>query len=165
MTAAASLAFAQSTQPIANPIHRSSATSTKEPAGLSSQQQVLDTGRVLLALGAVLALIFLLRFSIKKMAPAMVGRGSRGVRVVSRTAIGPKQQVLIVQVGRRVLIVGESGQQLRTLSEITDPDEIAALLGQMQGGVGARCGEGIVCQRDGSGGWSFHICFRHDRAD
>ena len=35
--------------------------------------------------------------------------------------------------GRRVLVLGESGQQLTTLSEITDADEISALIGQLRG--------------------------------
>ena len=52
---------------------------------------------------------------------------ARGVvRVLSRTPVTPKQQVLLVQVGRRVLVVADNGTQMNPLSEITDPDEVAA---------------------------------------
>ena len=45
--------------------------------------------------------------------------------------ISPKQQLLVVQVGRRLVVVGDSGQQMNPLCEITDPDEMAALIGQI----------------------------------
>ncbi len=87
----------------------------------------------MLALVAVLGLIFLLRFGIRKFAPGVVGRTSRGIRVVARTYLGAKQQVIVLQVGRRMLVVGDTGQNLNTLCEITDPDEAATLLAQIQG--------------------------------
>src|SRR5688572_27254666 len=123
--------LAQATQPIANPIHRSAnaTTSTSQPA--SAAAPTLDSGQLVLALFAVLALIVLLRWALRKLVPGALGRSSRGVRIVGRTYLAPKQQVLILQVGRRLLIVGDSGQQLNTLCEITDPDESAALLGQL----------------------------------
>jgi flagellar biosynthetic protein FliO len=92
----------------------------------------LETERVIGALVAVLAFILLLRWALRKFTPGLSG-SSRAIRVIGRTVIGPKQQVLVLQVGRRVLVVGDSGQQLNTLCEINDPDEAAALLGQLGG--------------------------------
>ncbi len=62
-----------------------------------------------------------------------MGRSSRGIRVITRAYLAPKQQVVVLQVGRRLLIVGDSGHNLSTLCEITDPDEAAMLLAQIQG--------------------------------
>jgi hypothetical protein len=54
------------------------------------------------------------------------------VQVLSRNAISSKQQILILQIGRRIVVVGDSGQQLSTLCEITDADESTALLAQIR---------------------------------
>jgi flagellar protein FliO/FliZ len=136
------IVIAQATQPIENPIHRVTATtvaaSAAQPAPLAP-----DSGRIIAALFAVLVLILLLRWALRRLIPAALARQARGIRIVGRTAIGPKQQVLLLQVGRRMLVVGDSGQQLNTLCEINDPDEAAALLGQAQGGARAG-GEEIV---------------------
>ncbi len=52
------------------------------------------------------------------------------MRLLSRTVLSPKQQVLLLQVGRRVIVVGDGGAAgMRPLCEITDPDEVAALVG------------------------------------
>src|SRR5262245_21921183 len=92
-----------------------------------------DTRRVALSLAAVISLILLLRFAIRKFLP-QAGRGisSGATRVLSRTMIAPKQQVILLQVGRRVVVVGDCGTQMSALAEITDPDEIASLVGQIK---------------------------------
>ena len=42
----------------------------------------------------------------------------------------------MLRVGRRLLVVADGGGQMNTLSEITDADEVAALLGQLAGRSG-----------------------------
>jgi hypothetical protein len=54
------------------------------------------------------------------------------VQVLSRTVLSPKQQLMLVRVGRRLIVVADSGGQMAPLSEITDPDEVAALVGQVK---------------------------------
>ena len=47
--------------------------------------------------------------------------------------MSPKQQVLLLQVGRRVVVIGDGGGAgMRPLCEITDPDEVAALVGDLK---------------------------------
>jgi len=93
----------------------------------------LEGPRVALALAAVVALIFILR-SIARRFFDMPGaqRSSRTVQVLSRSIISPRQHILLVQIGRRVLVVGDSGGQMNSLCQITDGDEIAALVGQIR---------------------------------
>lgn len=92
----------------------------------------MDVPRVLAALGVVIGLIFFLRWLGKKYVPSLAGGRAAGVvRVLSRAPVSPKQQVLLVQVGRRVLVVADNGTQMSALSEITDADEVASLLGQL----------------------------------
>jgi hypothetical protein len=40
---------------------------------------------------------------------------------------------MLVQVGRRLVLVGSGGAEMNPLCQIEDPDEVAELLGQIQG--------------------------------
>jgi flagellar biogenesis protein FliO len=92
-----------------------------------------DLPRVASALAVVIGLILLLRWGAKKLFnQGIQGRSSRAVQVLTRSAIAPRQHILLLRVGRRVLVVGSAGAQMNPLCEITDADEIAALLGQLQ---------------------------------
>jgi flagellar biogenesis protein FliO len=81
----------------------------------------------------VLGLIFFLKWGSRRLfALPAAGRSSRTVQVLTRSVLAPRQQVMLLQVGRRVLVVADSGSQMSNLCEITDPDEVAALLGQIR---------------------------------
>jgi flagellar biogenesis protein FliO len=98
-----------------------------------AQPQGLDYPRVLAALGIVVGLIFVLRWVGRFFFPAATGRArNRAVEVLSRSPLSPKQQVMLLRVGQRLIVVGDSGSQMNPLCEITDPDEVAALVGQLR---------------------------------
>jgi flagellar biogenesis protein FliO len=100
---------------------------------ISPGSQSLGLPRVAGALAIVLSLIFLLRWGGKKLfVSAGHGKSTRAVQILARSSISPKQHILLLRIGRRVIVVGDSGAQMNPLSEITDPDEIASLLGQLQ---------------------------------
>jgi flagellar protein FliO/FliZ len=135
---AASVALAESsTQPITDgQIIRRSAPAPAANAAATSNQASSPPGiaQVALSLTAVLGLIVLLYWASRRFLPrSALGQPTRAIQVLARTAISPKQRILLLQIGRRMLVVGDSGQSLSTLCEITDPDEAAALLGQVQG--------------------------------
>jgi flagellar biogenesis protein FliO len=93
----------------------------------------LDSGRVALALTSVVCLIFLLRWAVKKAFPASVAVSRQhAVKVLARCPLAPRQQVILLQVGRRIVVAAESAGQLSSLCQITDADEVAALLGDLQ---------------------------------
>ena len=122
---------AQATQPAAeieNPIRRNATTTSTAGASASTG---FDAPRVFAALAAVIGLILVLRWGVKRLVPRGIGNGSRAINVLARCHISHKQKILIVQIGRRLLVVGDGGQGLNTLCEISDPDESAALLAQM----------------------------------
>jgi flagellar biogenesis protein FliO len=97
-------------------------------------KSLIDLPRLALAMGVVLLLIFLVRAVGQKFFPNItMSRATSAVRVLSRNSIAHKQQVLLVQVGRRILVLGDNGSQMQPLSEITDPDEVAQLIGQATG--------------------------------
>jgi flagellar biogenesis protein FliO len=112
------------------------ATTSNGPApdaAVTSAAPNLELSKVAGALAIVLTLIFALRGLMKRAFGAAGAAGSsRSVVVLSRTVLAPKQQVMLLHVGRRLIVVGDSGGQMSTLSEITDPDEVAALVGQLR---------------------------------
>ncbi len=103
------------------------ATGTAATASSSAS----DLMRVVFALAIVVGIILLLRTGLRRMA-SLPGntRAGKLVTVVSRSMISPRQQILVLQVGKRLLVVGDSGGSMSVLSEMTDPDEIASLIGQ-----------------------------------
>jgi flagellar biogenesis protein FliO len=90
-----------------------------------------DLSRIAIALLVVISLILLLRAGFRQITNGAVGgKGSKLVTVLSRSILSPKQQVLVLQVGKRLLVVGDSGGHMSSLCEISDPDEIASMVGQ-----------------------------------
>jgi len=105
----------------------------KASSDAGSAIEGLDTRRVALSLAAVISLILVLKFLMRKFFPQPGGRGSSAAtRVLSRTMIAPKQQVILLQVGKRIIVVGDCGTQMHPLAEISDPDEVATLVGQIE---------------------------------
>lgn len=146
MTVCAASAAAQTTAPASNLIQRP--TTNPAQAGVSDRKDS-SILRVALSLGAVLGLIVLMYWGTKKLAPrGAFGPASNAVRVLARTSISAKHRVAVLLVGRRIVVVAEGAQQMSTLCEITDPDEVAALLGQL--GTGARGSLAAVIESTGT---------------
>jgi flagellar biogenesis protein FliO len=62
--------------------------------------------------------------------PGSANRNAGALQVISRLNLSPKQQVVLLRVGRRVVLIGNSGGQMNSLCEIGDAEEVAGLLGQ-----------------------------------
>ncbi len=100
-------------------------------ASVTSASGAGDLSRIAVALAIVIGVILLLRSVVRQMtAIPGTGRSGKLVTVLSRSAVSPRQQVLVLQVGKRLLVVGDSAGKMSSLCEITDPDEIAMLVGQ-----------------------------------
>ena len=102
--------------------------------------------RVLGALAVVLGLLFGLRAVVRrsKWALASGGRPSGVVEILARYPVARGQQLILLKLARRVLLIHRSGSTMTTLSEVSDPDEVAALLGRIEAGSrrGGPRGEG-----------------------
>lgn len=84
--------------------------------------------QMLLALGLVLALVLALYWLARRFLPGAAGLGqASGLRVLGRLALGPKKSLALVEVGKRVLVLGLAEQGVNLLATIDDPAEIAAL--------------------------------------
>ena len=90
--------------------------------------------RTVTALGAVIGLVLLLRLAYTKITGRTLATGhSHAVQVLARVAVAPRSHILLVQLGQRILVVGESTGGLNALATIDEPDEVSGLLRTVAG--------------------------------
>ena len=88
-----------------------------------------DMLRLAVALVVVVGLAFAGRWWIRR--SGLVERWQGGAfEVLGRRAVGRGQSVLVARFGGRVLLLQQSRDGLRTLSEVADPAEASAILAQ-----------------------------------
>jgi flagellar biogenesis protein FliO len=97
-----------------------------------------ETVRVAGALAAVLGLLVLLRLALKRSSLLGGGRPSGVLEVLARYPIARGQSLVIIKMARRVVLVHHAGTVMTALSEVSEPDEVAALLGRMEAGAQPR---------------------------
>ena len=85
-------------------------------------------GRTLAALAVVVVLILAARIMLKRFGPVSGPRRREVLDVLARATVSSRHQLLLVRVGRRVVLVGQSPSSLAALSEVTDAEEAAALI-------------------------------------
>lgn len=90
-------------------------------------------GRTLLALAVVVVLIFVAGILLKRFSPVSGPQRREVLDVLARTTVSPRHQLLLVRVGRRVVLVGQAPASLTTLSEVSDAEEVAALIDAIAG--------------------------------
>lgn len=107
----------------------------KGEGGNTSALPTSGTTQIVLALAAVVALIFGLRWVARRMFALPTAGGAGGaIQILARTGISPRQQVMLIQVGRRLVLVANCGAQMNSLCEITDAEEVAELAAQVRQG-------------------------------
>ena len=81
------------------------------------------------ALGVVLGVIYLIRTVVVRFgthAPAVTNASV--LEVLTRINVAPRNHILLIRMGRRILAVGDSAAGLRTLANVDDPEEVADLI-------------------------------------
>lgn len=116
----------------------SEAPGEPQPVSRSDASEAFQVGG---SLAGVILLIFVLRAVIRK-AHASRNKGglfSRGkspsgvASILARYPVGRGQQVVLLGVGKRILVVHQASGSMQTLSEITDPEEVAHMRAQING--------------------------------
>lgn len=79
------------------------------------------------SLTIVLMVVGVSVWAVRRWVPSARPGGSSAMRVSGRVNLTPKHSIALVHVGRRYLLVGLSGDRMTTLSEVSDPDEVADL--------------------------------------
>jgi len=81
------------------------------------------------ALGVVIALIFLTRAVLTRMSGTPAAAKNHAVgEVLTRIAIAPKNHIVLVRLGQRVLVLGDGPNGLSLLTELSEPEEVAEVL-------------------------------------
>lgn len=108
-----------------------------EPSGPGTPDAANGGGSTIPATLAVLALILGLGLAWRHIARrggllGAMGAGGRApagvVEVLARYPVGRGQTLVLIKLDRRILVASHSGTGLRTLCDITDPEEVASLL-------------------------------------
>lgn len=89
------------------------------------------------SLAAVLVVILGAAVVLRRMTGRTPIGKSSAINVLSRTPVGVKQELALIHVGRRMLLLGISGDRMTPLCNIDDPAEVAYIRGQL-----ARTGQG-----------------------
>ena len=126
-------------QPIPGAESAASFDPNGSPTDVISGDGAGDVMQVGGGIAGVLLLIFLLRSLVRRVNGAtssgnsggrslMGGKAPSGVAaVLARYPVARGQQVVLLEVGRRVLVVHQTASTMKTLSEITDTEELADL--------------------------------------
>jgi flagellar biogenesis protein FliO len=98
----------------------------------SASPSLIDTlGRVLAALTLVIVLIVATIWGLKliweKKGITSQGEDGKSLRVLSSIFIGPRKTIHLVEVGKRILVVGVGNEEIHPLDIINDPAEVEAL--------------------------------------
>lgn len=134
---AASLASRES-QPLGQaaepfvPIRRGERAGTDQGSMGSS---LVELGRVAVALGIVIGLLYLTRVILRRAGVGgPLGGGGRPAGVLSvlaRYPIARGQHLVLLKLGSRLVLLHQNRAGLTPLSEVVEPDEVAALLGRI----------------------------------
>lgn len=100
---------------------------------------------------AVTALIGVLYIIVRRYRGGALVNASGAMRVLGRLSLSPKHQLALVQVGHRVLVVGVSAGDMRTLHVVEDADEAAMLAARS----GNSRGDGVFAEWLGREGQRF----------
>ena len=133
---------AQEARPLGRPSHLPSAAPVDEAGAASGGLGGLDPrtneiARVVGGLAVVIGLLVVVRLFIKRTGWGMAsgGRPSGVVEILARFPVGRGHQLILLKLARRVVLLHHSGSTMTTLSEVSDPDEVAALLARVEAGT------------------------------
>lgn len=117
------------------PLKSKEPTATTQASGGAVKSGDWDFAKIPAALAGVVVLIFVLRWAGKSLSGKVTNKnGGRGVEVLSRSMVSPRQQMMVVRFGRKILLVGSSGGEMTPLCQIDQPDEVAEVLAQVNAG-------------------------------
>ncbi|MHC4083257.1 MAG: flagellar biosynthetic protein FliO, partial [Planctomycetota bacterium] len=116
------------------------ASPSDRPRGLDPR--VNEFVRVGGALGAVVALLLVLRVMVRRLGGPLTGGGrpSGVVEVLARYPVARGQQLVLLKMCGRIVLLHQTKTGMATLSEVTDPDEVAALQARVESSSAPRRG-------------------------
>jgi flagellar biogenesis protein FliO len=112
----------------------------RETLGFGLPERAGEMLRVGAALGAVVLLAVLARFVLGR---PMAGGGAAArpsgvLEILARYPIGRSQALVLLKLGQRIVLMHHAGSAATALTEVVEPDEVAALLARMEAGARSR---------------------------
>jgi flagellar protein FliO/FliZ len=92
--------------------------------------------QVLLGLGLVLAAVVGSAWLLRRFSPGQIGAGG-AVRVIGGVALGPKERLVLVEIGETWLLLGVAPGQVNSLHTLPKPEN-GAITTEVPSGVGER---------------------------
>ena len=131
------------------PSMKRSATATPAENPLATLMQWRPSSRALTTTGAGLAIAIGLLMSFTWLLRSLAPKSSRPlprdvVEVLGRAPLGGKQTTQLMRVGSKLVLVAITPEGAETLTEITDPDEVARLIAACD----AKRGDGSAAEFD-----------------
>ena len=91
--------------------------------------------QVLLGLGLVLAAVAGSAWLLRRFSPGQIGAGG-AVKIIGGVALGPKERLVLVEIGGTWLVLGVAPGQVNTLHTLAKPPEGGALAVEVPSGEG-----------------------------
>ena len=118
-------------------VEQQSLGAVKQSAQSATSSGVSEAVRMLGALTVVVGLAFAAKWWLRRSGIATRMQGG-AFEIVARHSVGRGQNILLVRFGPRLLCVQQARDGLRTLSELSDPAQVAAAMAEARGGDGNR---------------------------
>ena len=102
-----------------------------------------EVGKVIGALAIVIGVLLIVRACCKRFVRgdrlvSTNGRPSGVLEILARYPVARGQHLILLKLARRIVLLHHSGSTMTALSEITSPNEVAALLTRMEAGANDR---------------------------
>lgn len=105
--------------------------------------------RTLGALAVVAGLIFAVRWLLRRWGASGQAGQAGPMEVLARASIAPRQQLLLVRLGKRLVLIGAGGGTMTTLAEVSDEAEVDELMQSVKATKGASLAGLLKRQRKG----------------
>ncbi len=105
--------------------------------------------RTLGALAVVAGLILAVRWFLRRWGASGPAGQAGPMEVLARASVAPRQQLLLVRLGKRLVLIGASGGAMTTLAEVSDQAEVDELMRSVKAAHGAGLAGLLMRQKKG----------------
>jgi len=105
--------------------------------------------RTLGALAVVAGLIFAARWFLRRWGASGPAGQAGPMEVLARASVAPRQQLLLVRLGKRLVLIGAGGGTMSTLAEVSDQAEVDELMRSVKAAKGASFAGLLTRQKKG----------------
>ncbi len=129
--------------------HRTGGDESRTIGSDGSGSDIVGWLRTLGALAVVAGLIFAARWFLRRWgASGPVGQAGP-MEVLARASVAPRQQLLLVRLGKRLVLIGAGGGTMCMLAEVSDQAEVDELMQSVKAAKGASFAGLLMRRKEG----------------